>query len=132
MVRTHTATSSRMLRGEGDYVKAFDIDCAPLNADPKEEVYLALPTVWRAGGKSPVRRLVYALYGLPISRRAWRKRCAAFVKRVGWEQRMHELSLWRRASRAVSGRVVKFSFALPISSSRGPVAKRPSRLWPKS
>ena len=106
--------------GEGDHVKAFDIDCAPLNADLKEEVYVTLPTVWRVGGKCPVRRLVKALYGLPQSPSAWRKRYAAFAKNAGWEQSAHELDLLCRASRAVNGFFLKMSVYVDDISVAGP------------
>ena len=94
---------------EGNYIKAFDIDCAFLNADLREEVFVTLPEVWRKEGEKPVRRLVKALYGLPQSPRAWYKRYESFVKQVGWEQNTHELGLWRRESRAVDGQFVKMS-----------------------
>ena len=54
----------------GDHVRAFDIDCAFLNADLNEEVYVGLPKIWGEGNRVEVKRLKKALYGLPQSPRA--------------------------------------------------------------
>ena len=93
----------------GEHIRAFDIDCAFLNAHVEEEVYVRLPPEWREANDSGVKRLVKALYGLRQAPRAWQKRYEKELTKLGWEACPQEPGLWRKQSKTMPGRYLKLS-----------------------
>lgn len=105
---------------EGDHAIAFDIDCAFLNAELGEKVFVRLPDQWADAKESPVRRLLKALYGLKQSPRAWFKRYEVEMKKVGWGQCPEEPGLWRKRSEKCPGKYMKASVYVDDNFATGP------------
>ena len=56
---------------DGDYVRAFDIDAAFLNAELDIPLLISLPPDFLPPREKPIKRLLKALYRLPQSPKAW-------------------------------------------------------------
>ena len=107
---------------EGDFLYAFDIDCAFLHAQltQDEQINILLPPEWREENEKPVKRLLKALYGLPQAPQRWYQHYAGVLRTLGWEVCGHEKAMWRRPSSAVPGKYLKLSIYVDDNVMGGP------------
>ena len=106
---------------QNDFCLVFDIDCAFLNAELSERIYVSIPEVWRKPGESPVKKLKKALYGLPQSPRAWQKVYEKHLLSLGWTQCVLEPCLYRRPSLLAPGKWLKLSVYVDDNLATGPI-----------
>jgi hypothetical protein len=80
---------------EGWRVHHMDVKSAFLNGKLKEEVYVQQPPSFTVAGKEDkVYRLRKVLYGLRQALRAWNAKLDATLKKMGFEQRSHEVTMY--------------------------------------
>jgi hypothetical protein len=84
---------------EGWRVHHMDVKSAFLNGDLKEEVYVHQPPGFAIPDKEgKVLRLHKALYGLRQAPRAWNAKLDSTLRRMGFEQSLHEAAVYRRGN----------------------------------
>jgi hypothetical protein len=77
----------------------MDIKSAFLNGNLKEEVYVHQPPGFAIPDKEgKVLRLCKALYGLRHAPRAWNAKLDSTLRRMGFEQSLHEAAVYRRGN----------------------------------
>ena len=107
---------------DGNYLVAFDIDCAFLHAslNDNEQINILLPAEWREANEKPVKRLLKALYGLPQAPQRWYQHYAKVLTTLGWEVCGHEKAMWRKASNVHKGKYLKLSIYVGDNILAGP------------
>jgi hypothetical protein len=84
---------------EGWCVHHMNVKSAFLNSDLKEEVYVHQPSGFAIIDKEgKVLRLRKALYGLRQPPRAWNAKLDSTLRRMGFEQSLHEAVVYRRGN----------------------------------
>ena len=80
-------------------VHQMDVDCAYLNAELSEEVYMKIPPGVAIEHKpGQVLKLLRALYGLKQAGREWAFHLKAILESIGWKQSPREPCLYSRNS----------------------------------
>ena len=83
----------------GDFILAFDVLAAFLNAQVGSETYVRIPQELRTSDVDlGIRRLQKALYGLKASPRDWYETFTKKLVELGWERSECDLGLWRKRS----------------------------------
>ena len=105
---------------EADFILAFDLDSAFLNAELERNIFCRLPKVWAEKHGHEIVKLKKALYGLKDAPKAWYLKYNTILRGLGWEPCESAPGLWRKQSKIHPTKFLKMSVYVDDNIIAGP------------